>query len=89
MFLTNKLLTFTASVFNLDVFFSGTAKTSTALILDWLLATSGFGGPFLRPHRNAKHKIRPIAVDVVWSVCLSVCLSKCLLSVGHNRENHK
>jgi len=50
VFLANKLLAFTASVFNLDVLFSGTAKTST--VLSWL-ATGYFRlwGPFLRPHR--------------------------------------
>jgi len=25
------------------------------------------------PHRYAKHKMRPTAIDVAWSVCLSVC----------------
>jgi len=40
------------------------------------------------PHRCAKHKMRPIAVDVVWSVCLSVCLSHCL-SVGLKHEPYK
>ena len=38
----------------------------------------------IRPHRYAKHKIRPIAINVAWSVCVSVCLS-----VGHEGESYK
>jgi len=33
----------------------------------------------IRPHRNAQHKMRPIATHVTWSVCISVF-------VGHKRE---
>ena len=28
----------------------------------------------IRPRRYAQHKMRPIAIDVAWSVCVCVCL---------------
>jgi len=27
----------------------------------------------IRPRRYAQHKMRPIAIDVAWSVCVYVC----------------
>jgi len=39
----------------------------------------------IRPHRYAKHTMRPVAIDVCVCDCLSVCLSVCV-TVGHKRE---
>ena len=38
----------------------------------------------VRLHRYAKHKTRPVGIDVSWSVCMYV-----RLSVGHNREQYR